>query len=171
MKATVFDIKKEFYAIQELLEQPLEIDEETGEVLQDNTEIAQELLNELEANKEEKADNICYLISENKMYEDQLKDEVKRLQARAKMFARVQENLKELLEYLLNGEKLKTKNFTISYRKSTSVNIIDESKIPAEFIKVKEEFKIDKKAISKELKEFNQVAGATLEVKQNISIR
>ena len=167
----VYEIKQEFYAIQELLEQPLEIDEETGEVLQDNTEIVQELLNELEANKEDKADSICYLISENKMYETQLKDEIKRLQARAKMFARVQSDLKELLRFLLHNEKLKTQHFTISYRKSTSVNITDDSKIPAEFIKVEEVFKIDKKAIAEKLKEFEVVDGAELEVKENITIR
>jgi len=167
----VYEIAKEFQAIQELLEQPLEIDEETGEVLEDNTELIQQLLSELEANREQKADNICYLISENKMIEMQLKAEAKRLQERAKTLSNTQERLKDLLKFLLHGEKLKTTHFTISYRKSASVKIVDESKIPADYIKVEEVYKIDKKAIADKLKDFWIVKGAELEVKNNLTIK
>ena len=171
MKKTVYDIKAEYQAIQDLLEQPLEVDEETGEVLNDNTETVRELLNELEESKEQKADNIAYLIKENEMIEKSLKDEAKRLQERAKMFARIQDDLKNLLKFLLNGEKIKTPHFTISYRKSTSVRVIDESKIPPEYIKVKEVFSVDKKAIAEKLKNFEPVDGATLDLKESVIIR
>ena len=164
-----YDIKEEFLAIQELLENE-EFDEVTGELI-DNSETVQELLAEVQENMEEKANGICYLITENKMYEDSLKAEAKRLTARAKMFARVQDNLKELLKFLLNGEKLKTERFTISYRKSTSVNITDDSLIPAEFINVKETFTVDKKAVADKLKDFEEVAGAELVVKNSITIK
>ena len=164
-----YDIKAEFLAIQELLETE-EFNEETGELI-DNSETVQQLLSEVQENMSEKADGICYLVSQNKMYEDSLKAEAKRLTARAKMFERVQNDLKELLRFLLAGEKLKTEKFTISYRKSTSVEILDDSLIPSEFINVKETFTFDKKAIADKLKDFDEVAGAKLVVKNNITIK
>ena len=167
----VYEIREEFKELQELIEQPLEIDQETGEILEDNTELIQQLLSELEATKEQKADSICGLIAENKMYETQLKAEAKRLLERAKMFANTQERLKNLLNFLLSGEKLKTSHFTISYRTSTRVKIVDEAKIPADYIIVEEIFKIDKKAIGAKLKEFETIEGAELEINNNILIK
>jgi hypothetical protein len=164
------DIKSDIYSLIEMLEAPEEVNEETGEVV-DNTLVLQELLDEVNADKADKADDICYLIREAKTDEEYIASEIKRLQARKKMFENKQDSLKELLNYLLGGEKLKTAKNTISYRNTSSVTIVDESLIPAEFIKVKEVFSVDKKAIGAKLKEFEVVDGAELTVKKTISIR
>lgn len=164
-----YDIKSEFFAIQELLENA-EVNEETGEVI-DNTEAIQALLSEIEAERDIKADNIAYLIKEAKDTEDALKAEIDRLTERKKMFIRQQDKLKQLLDFLLGGEKLKTDKFTFSYRSSQSVEIVDFDMIPAEYLNVKETFTPDKKRIKEALADFNDVAGAKLVVNKTLSVR
>jgi len=168
----IYELKQEFNTISEMLEnEALEVDEETGEIIADNTELLQELLSGLEDEKESKVDSLCYLIREAKQDEALLASEIKRLQERKKMFERKQDKLKELLSWLLNGEKIKTVHNTVSFRNSTSVKILDGSKIPSEFLKIKTVATVNKKAISEKLKADKVVAGAELEVKKSLSIR
>jgi len=164
-----YEIKSEFFAIQELLENE-EFNEETGELI-DNSEAIQSLLNEIEDERDSKADNIAYLIKEANDTELSLKAEIDRLNERKKMFIRQQDSLKELLDFLLAGDKLKTDRFTFSYRTSQSVHIIDESLIPAEYLNVKETFTPDKKRIKEALANFDEVAGAEIIVKKSLSVR
>lgn len=165
----VYDIKSEFYEIQKLLENE-EFNEETGELM-DNSEAIQSLLNEIVAERDTKADNIAYLIKEANDTELALKTEIERLNERKKMFIRQQENLKQLLDFLLAGEKLKTDRFTFSYRTSQSVEITDESLIPAEYLNVKETFTPDKKRIKEALADFNEVAGAKIVIKKTLGVK
>ena len=164
-----YDIKKEFFAIQELLETD-EYDEETGELI-DNTETLKQLLLEIEDERDNKADNIAYLIKEAIDTENTLKLEIERLSERKKMFIRQQESLKNLLSYLLNGEKLKTDKFTYSFRKTQSVKILDEALIPAEFLNVTEKVTPDKKKIKEALANFEEVAGAEIELKTTLGVK
>ena len=164
-----YEIKSEFFEIQQLLENE-EYDEETGELI-DNSEAIQSLLNEIEDERDSKADNVAYLIKEANDTENSLKAETDRLNERKKMFIRQQESLKQLLDFLLGGEKLKTDKFTFSYRTSQSVNIIDESLVPAEYLNVKETFTPNKKRIKEALQDFNEVAGAEIVVNKSLSVR
>lgn len=165
----VYDIKSEFYEIQKLLENE-EFNEETGELI-DNSEAIQSLLNEIVAARDTKADNIAYLIKEANDTELALKTEIERLNERKKMFIRQQESLKQLLDFLLDGNKLKTDRFTFSYRTSQSVEITDESLIPAEYLNVKETFTPDKKRIKEALADFNEVAGAKIVVRKTLGVK
>jgi len=164
-----YDIKSEFFSIQELLENE-EFNEETGELI-DNSEAIKQLLSEIEGERDSKADNIAYLIKDAHISQLELKVEVDRLNERKKMFERQEESLKHLLDFLLNGEKLKTDRFTYSYRKSQSVHIIDEDLIPAKYLNVKEEITVNKKLIKEALADFNEVAGAEIVVKKSLSVR
>jgi len=164
-----YEIKSEFLAIQELLEVE-EFNEETGELI-DNSDAVQALLNEIEDERDNKADSIAYLIKEANDTEEALKSEINRLSERKKMFIRQQDSLKQLLNFLLSGEKLKTAKFTFSYRSSQSVNIIDESLIPAEFLNVKEVVTPDKKLIKEALANFENVAGAETVVKTTLGVK
>jgi len=167
-----YDIVKEFKTISEMLENDiLEVNEETGEVVADNTELLQEMLESLEQAKDDKVDSICYLIREAKQDEEFLASEIRRLQDRKKMFANKQIKLKELLSWFLKDEKIKTVNNTVSFRSITSVKITDESKIPADYLKVVEKVTVDKKALTTALKDFEKVEGAELEMKKSLSIR
>ena len=164
-----YEIKSEFFEIQQLLENE-EYDEETGELI-DNSEAIQALLNEIEDERDSKADNIAYLIKEANDTENSLKAEIDRLNERKKMSTRQQDSLKQLLDFLLGGEKLKTDRFTFSYRTSQSVKIIDESLIPAEYLNVKETFTPDKKRIKEALQDFNEVAGCEIVVKTSLGVK
>ena len=164
-----YDIKSEFFEIQNLLENE-EFDEETGELI-DNSETLKILLSEIEDERDSKANNIAYLIKEANDTENSLKAEIDRLNERKKMFARQQDKLKQLLDFLLAGEKLKTDKFTFSYRTTQSVKIIDENLIPAEYLNVKEVFTPDKKRIKEALADFNEVAGCEIEIKKTLGVK
>ena len=163
-----YEISKEFYELQQLIE--LEEFDENGELI-DNSGIIKELLNSLESERNIKADSIAYLIKIANESQNSIKDEITRLNERKTMFLKQENKLKELLAYLLQGEKLKTDRFTFSYRKSTSVHILDESLIPAEFLKIKETVTVDKMAIKKMLVDFETVAGAELETKNSLTVK
>lgn len=63
-------------------------------------------------------------------------------------------------------------NFSVSYRKSESVAILDESAIPAEFIRIPEPKPApDKTAIKKAINEGIAVPGCSIEVRQNLQIK
>ena len=165
-----YEISKEFYELQQLIE--LEEFDENGELI-DNSGIIKELLNSLESERNIKADSIAYLIKIANESQNSIKDEITRLNERKTMFLKQENKLKELLAYLLQGEKLKTDRFTFSYRKSTSVHILDESLIPAKFLKVKKTVTVtvDKMAIKKMLVDFETVAGAELETKNSLTVK
>lgn len=162
----VFEIKKEFFALKELMEKEYEVDEETGEFI-DNTEILKELALGLNENMNDKADAIIYIYKEMVASEGLIHEEIKRLTERKKMYKRKQEQLKELMDFLLEGKKLKTEKFTIFYGKSESLVIEDEDKIPSKYISF--EPKINKKDIKDDIKLGEEIEGAT--VVENISVR
>ncbi len=165
------DIRSELFAIEELISSDsFDIDQETGEMF-DNTELLQSLLDEVETAKDEKADGICALIRQAKADEEFIQEEIKRLSERKAMFKRKQDSLKELLDYLLAGQKLKTTRNTIFYRNSTAVEITNEEKIPAEYITVKEVFSFDKKRIKEALADFTEIEGAELKVTKSVQFR
>ena len=164
-----YDIKSEFFEIQQLLENE-EYDEETGELI-DNSEEIKQLLLEIEDERDNKADSVAYLIKQANDAENNLKMEITRLNERKSMFIRQQESLKQLLDFLLSGNKLKTDRFTFSYRSTQSVNIIDADLIPAEYLNVKETFTPDKKRIKEALANFDEVAGAEIVVKKSLNVK
>lgn len=59
----------------------------------------------------------------------------------------------------------------LSYRKSEAVILTDEEAIPAEFKKEKITVSVDKTEIKKALKAWLEVAGASLETRQNLQIK
>ncbi len=164
-----YEIAKELHDLQTLLDgDRFDVNEETGEVF-DNSYLLQALADEVQLKVEEKADGIAYIIKEFKDSEKILQDEIKRLQERKAMMVRKQESLKQLLDYLLKGEKLKTNKFTFYYQNTSKVVIEDDSLIDEKFIKV--EYKVDKTEIGKALKNFEEVEGASLEVTNGIRIK
>ncbi len=146
------------------------VNEETGEYIHTEEEVAK-LEDEISATKEQKLNAI-------QDYKLSLNDEIARFkEKKAKQDANIkratnqQEYLKELQTDLLGGEKLKTDEYTFSYRKSKSVNITDESKIleRGAYTKVKKE--VDKTAIKKAIENGEKVLGAELIEKISLSVR
>lgn len=162
-----YDIAKEFEALEALLNN-VEFDEETGEEIDNSAELFS-LSQDLEGELFQKVNNIEYLKRERKDHVAGLKDEIKRLQERAKMFEREINKLSDIQNFLLHGEGLKTDKFTFYYRKSESVAITDENAVSDKYIKTS--FSVDKTAVKKALKAGETVDGAVLEEKNTLSIR
>ena len=166
-----FDIIKEYYALQDLIEAELEnpsFDPTTGEVIPIE-EILKEEIGNLQGAKEEKLENIEYLKRDNKSKIEALNEEIKRLQNRKKSLEKTNENLSNLQNILLAGEKLKTTKFTFSYRKSKSVEIKELDLIPDDYKKVT--YTADKTKIKKAIEAGEFIQGAEIVEKKSLSVR
>lgn len=156
-------------AIEEIINTGFIIDEETGEVMFDHSD-----LERLEVDYKKKVENIaCYIKSQSAMA-NAIGDEIKALQARKKTLERKSERLEQYLTDSLNARdiaKIETVRARVSFRKSTSVEIIDEAKIDSKYKKEVVETKVDKKLLTQDLKEGAEIEGAKLVISQNIQIK
>lgn len=162
----LYEIDKHY---QEVLENGFSFDEETGEVLFDT-----ESLDTLQGEYNEKIDNIVCFIKDLEALNGAIKNEKKALDERIKMNDNKIERLKNYIIGSLNQRQLKkfeTSKNKLSFRKSESVNVLDESLIDKKFMKEKITYSVDKTSIKKALKNGEVVDGATLEVKENLQIK
>lgn len=163
---TLYDIEKK---IEEIITAGFIIDEETGEIMFDHSD-----LERLEGDYKEKVENIaCYDKSLIAMA-NAIGDEIKALQARKKTLERKSERLEQYLAESLNAReiaKIETARARVSFRKSTSVEIIDEEKIDSKYKKEVVETKVDKKLLTQDLKQGAEIEGARLVTNQNIQIK
>jgi hypothetical protein len=90
--------------------------------------------------------------------------------SREKTIERLETTVSNAMQlYQIN--KLETPTLKISFRKSESVEIDNEAEIPAQFLKEKTTYIIDKTAIKEAIKKGEVVIGARLQVNQNIQIK
>ena len=140
------------------------VDLETGEILDADR------LEELQIAREDKIKNVgewyLNLIAEAKA----LKEEKEKFAQRQKAAENKAESLKRWLDFALQGERFKTTTVQISYRKSEQVVIDDIYKVDEKFLKYSEPT-ADKTEIKKALKQGEEIFGARLEQKLNISIK
>ena len=140
------------------------IDEETGEI----TDLGNyEALN---LERGEKLENLALWIKN-------LKADVEAYKAEKATFAEKQaraekkiDSLRALLERELAGQALKSPKVDVTFRRSESVKILDVYALPAEFQHYSEPT-ADKKAIKDALKAGQEVPGAELESKLNMTIK
>jgi len=147
-----FDISESFKEIYSLSEY-IEVNE-SGEVI-DNSEILSQLFNEMEMELSEKLENATYIIKELVASEQALKDEAKRLTAKAKVLENRQTQLKELMKIAIESSgqtKIKTDkfNFSITHRKSLNYDDVNMFGVDNEFIRTKQE--LDKTKIKEYVK-------------------
>lgn len=122
---------------------------------------------------EKKVESVCYVIKNLEAEAEAFKAEKERLAAREKTAKNAVERLKTyLVENLrqLNAKTLKVGTFSLGLSKSKSVSIIDPKLIPDQFL-VKQEPKIDKMAIGRDLKNGAMVPGAILEENTYLRMR
>ena len=170
----LFDYSKEFQVLRDLA---LDIDfnSETGEII-DNSDTLRDLWNELSENLGDKLDSATYVIKELETSEQMLRNEVDRLNKKARFLAKQSERIRDMMRLALfasDNDKLKTEKFTFSIRKSKSLEI-DEmitnlEFMPKQFVRVKKEY--DKKAITDAIKAGEVVEGCELVDKEAIQIR
>lgn len=130
-------------------------------------------LDSLEGTVAEKAEGILMVMKTLEAEQSAYDNEIKRLNELKSAAKKKADSMKGYLAYNLQQmdiQKLDTKLFKLSFRKSESVVIDDQDKLPKEYIKEKTTYTPDKAAIKKALKE-NDIEGCHIEVKQNLQIK
>lgn len=166
--ATLYEIDKDIEAIIDRMFE--EVDEETGEVKAENVS----KLKELQEAREQKLDNLGAFIKNLTSDVDAMKAEKDILDKRIKTKQKKIEWLKSYVASDLianNQAKFESSRVVFSFRKSTSVSIPDETKIPKKYFKKVTTEKLDREGIGKLLKEGHTIRGAELIEKQNLQIK
>ena len=140
------------------------IDMETGEI------INEELLNNLQMERDVKIENVVLWIKELKAEAEALKAEKLAFAERQKVTENKMESLKKWLAYALNGEKFKTVRASVTFRTTDKVEVADIYKLDENYLRYKEP-EADKDAIKKAIKAGQQVAGATLVPSTSVIIK
>lgn len=129
-------------------------------------------LDALEMERDSKISNIACWIKDLKAEAEAIKAEKQNLDKRQKAAENKASSLKDYLAGYLNGEKYKDARVSISYRKSTAVQIdedMDIKTLPEEYLKVTVE--PSKTAIKEALTNGVAVEGCSLVENNNIQIR
>lgn len=122
---------------------------------------------------DEKVESYCKVIKQLQADADMFKAEQDRITARRKTAENAVERMKAaLLDFMTASkkDKITAGTFTVSTAITKAVNILDESKIPEQYLKP-QPAKIDKAEISKALKNGEAVAGAELIENKGVRIR
>lgn len=131
-------------------------------------------LGQVEDDIHTKIENTCKVIKEIEADSIGIDEEIKRLSALKKQKENAVKKLKEYVEFEMNGiglNKVEGKLFKISFRKSKVVKVLDETKIPKEFIKVKTTESISKTDLGKALKSGEIIEGAELVENKTLQIK
>lgn len=172
---SLYPIKQEF---QEKLTQYFATqDTETGEILDETRfmQLREELWTLENIANESLEETLKYrqnLEAEIASYDS----EIKRLTEAKQKIAKKSESIEKYIQYFFRtmweGKTMNFGLFQLGYRKSTAVNITDESALPGEYMRIIPESKApDKTAIKDALKEWKQIAGAELEERENFFIK
>lgn len=147
------------------------IDPETGEIRDF------EAFEELQMARDEKIDNTAKWIIELEAEAKMVKERADELTERARAAKKKAERLREFLQEYLQGEKRKTADYTIGYRRTEAVEITDEDRAVAWLMEHRDDAltyqapKISKTAVKELLKAGEEVPGAELVERQSMSIR
>lgn len=164
--ATLYELDK---AIEQVIEHGFSWDEETGEVLFEESD-----LESLQVALSDKLEACGIWIKNQKALADAIKAEEKALSDRRKSIEKRLERMNGyVLRCLLKTEKksVETPMVSLKTRKSTRTIIDDESEVPEEFTEQVVTVKVNKAEIGKALKAGREVSGAHLETSQNLQVK
>ena len=168
-----YEVFMKLYEIKNDLVETLDLFLECGEdelAIDNCKEIFEFLKEELKS----KSNSILKYIRNLDSEKEIISTEIERLE---KIKKSKESKIKRLKEYLLNimlqldSKKIETDIGSYGIRKSTKVDILDEDKIPNEFIKLKTERVIDKVAIGNYIKTNGEVSGARIIENYSLQIR
>ena len=151
------------------LETCMEVDEETGEVT-----INEFALEAMDLEYGAKIDNIVCYVKNIEALNDAIKKEEESLNKRRKVNTNKIDRLKKYIGCSLNArgyDKYETAKNKLSFRKSESVVITNQSLIDPIYLKMKTEISVDKNALKQDLKGGMEIEGCYLETKHNLQVR
>lgn len=140
------------------------IDEETGEILD------VERLEKLIQDKQNKIESVACWYKNIVAESEAIKAEISTLRERKAHDDKLAENLKKYLFNALCGEKFKTSKVSISYRKSSTVEVDDIYKVPDEYLTYKEP-EPNKTLLKSAIKAGQSFDGVRLVDKTNMQIK
>ena len=142
---------------------------------EDGCWVNEEELDSLNLEREEKLEQLCLWVKNLRAEAEMVKAEAKNLTDRAKKLINKADHLEDYVALNLDGAKLETPRVKILWRKSESVEILDESKIPDEFLDISTVRKPIKAEIKKYLKGIEgsdeTCEWARIDAKNNMSIK
>ena len=181
MSKSLFEIADDMMVLLEY-----SVDPDSGEIIEDEEEF-NKLYDSIQVDLQTKLDNTNCLQKMLSGEIDVIDKELKRLTAEKKARERKIEWLKNRVDFFvksqftneegkvdtegLNKYKLNLPHSKISYRKSESVEIINQDLIPSKYINKKVEEKPDKVAIKEAIKNGKDISGAKMVTNYNIQIK
>lgn len=140
------------------------IDFETGEL------VDVEKLTELQMEREHKIESVALWVKNLRAEAAAYKAEKDAFAKREKRTKNKVESLEKWLTNALNGEKLTTNRVAVSFRKSKRVEVLDDSKIPENYMTETVTIAPDKKGIREAIEYGLKVPGCELVERNNIQI-
>ena len=141
------------------------IDMDTGEI------IDIEQLEKLQIERNTKIENVICWIKNLESDAAAIKSEVNSLTDRAKKAENKAAELREWLVSALGGQKFDSARCAVSWRRSESVEIEDENKIPLQYMIKKTEYKPDKTLIKNMIKAGTEIPSCKVVQKVNAQIK
>ena len=156
----LYEIKKDLVEMLDLL---TEVGDD--ELAKENCE---EMLEFLKEELKSKSGSVLKYIRNLESEKEIVREEIERLEK----FKKTKEKKLEFLTMLeLKEKKIETDLGSYGIRKSTKVQIIDETLIPEDFIKIKTEKTLDKIGIANYIKNYGELAGAKIIENHLLQIR
>lgn len=127
-----------------------------------------------EENLSQKAEGYCKAIAIYNGQAATLDEEIKRLTAKKKVaenaVTRMKDSLKATMQ-VLKLDKINAGTFTISTRKSKSLEVLDEALIPEDYKETVTTIKVNKNAIKDAIKNGAEIEGVELKENKSIQIK
>ena len=164
MKLSLYNIQQEYISLAE-------------SIIDNDGLLSEEMEAALQINKDQlESKSQCYgfIVRQLEGECDMIDNEIKRLEAMKKSRGKTVDRLKESVSkamQLYEIEKIETPTLKISFRKSESIEIEEESLIDEKYMTVKTTKTPDKKAIKEAIKAGEIVLGVTLKENQNIQFK
>ena len=163
--SSLFQIDAEIMACIKLENSDDYVNTETGEI------IDAAALDALKMEIPKKLENLGRWMLNLEAEEKALADQEKRFKERKDAVKKKRESIKSYVGAFLNGKPYKCTDFEFKWRTSESVKFDgDIYKVPDDYLRYKEP-ELDKAKIKKALKSGIEIAGCSLEVKNNLSIK
>lgn len=140
------------------------VDVETGEIFNE------ERFEELSLTREAKIEGICLWIKNLKAEAEALKAEKDAFAKRQKSAENKMESLKRYISAYLDGTPYESAKVKVSFRKSESLEISEDAKIPDEYLKYKVP-DVDKVALKEAIKAGSHFYGVEIATNYNIQIK
>jgi len=131
-------------------------------------------LHDLEWERSEKLENIAKYMQALQWDMDSIDSEVARLSSLKSGKSNTKDRLKNYISYNLTQEgiqKMETDLFKFSFRKSESVEVIDQEAIPQDYMKEKVTLSVDRASLKRAIKSWVEIAWAVINEKQNLQIK